>query len=89
LIWRVEIKETARKQIKSLDRQVQASIVKFLRERLAESSNPRQTGKALKGDMGDLWRYRVGDYRIICDIQDEVITVLVLCVRHRKEVYRR
>jgi mRNA interferase RelE/StbE len=89
LIWRVEINETARKQIKSLDRPVQSGILKFLRERVAESSDPRQTGKALRGDMGDLWRYRVGDYRIICDIHDDLVTVLVLRVRHRKEAYRR
>jgi mRNA interferase RelE/StbE len=89
LIRRVEINETARKQIKSLDRPVQSGILKFLRERVAESSDPRQTGKALRGDMGDLWRYRVGDYRIICDIHDDLVTVLVLRVRHRKEAYRR
>ena len=89
MIWRVEINDTARKQIKSLERQVQAGIVKFLRERVAGSGNPRQTGKALKGDMGDLWRYRVGDYRIICDIQDDVVTVLVIRVRHRRDAYRR
>lgn len=89
MTWRVEIKETARKEIKSLDRSVQTGIVKFLRERVAESDNPRRTGKALKGDLGDLWRYRFGDYRIICDIQDEIVTVLVLRVRHRREAYRR
>lgn len=89
MAWRVEIKETARKEIKKLDKQIQATIVRFLRERVAAVDDPRQSGKALKGDMGELWRYRVGDYRIICDIQDDIIAVLVLRVRHRKEVYRR
>jgi mRNA interferase RelE/StbE len=89
LAWRVEVSETARKDIRSLDRQVQTTIVKFLRERVAEPENPRHIGKALKGDKRDLWRYRVGDYRIICDIQDIVVIVLVLRVRHRKEAYRR
>lgn len=89
MAWRVEIKETARKEIKKLDKQIQATIVRFLRERVAAVDDPRQSGKALKGDMGELWRYRVGDYRIICDIQDDIVTVLVLRVRHRKEVYRR
>lgn len=89
MAWRVEIKETAHKDIKKLDKQIQATIVRFLRERVAAVPNPRQSGKALKGDMGELWRYRVGDYRIICDIQDDIVTVLVLRVRHRKEVYRR
>lgn len=89
MTWRVEINETARKQIKSLDRLIQAGIVKFLHERIAGSGNPRTFGKALKGDKGDLWRYRVGDYRIICDIRDGLVTVLVLRVRHRREAYRR
>ena len=89
LAWQVEIKDTARKEIKKLDKQIQAAIVRFLRERVAEVDDPRQNGKALKGDMGELWRYRVGDYRIICDIQDGIVTVLVLRVRHRKDVYRR
>ena len=89
MAWHVEIKETARKEIKKLDKQIQATIVRFLRERVAAVDDPRQNGKALKGDMGELWRYRVGDYRIICDIQDGIVTVLVLRVRHRKEVYRR
>jgi mRNA interferase RelE/StbE len=88
LAWRIEIKRTAQKEIERLDRKAQTAIVSFLRERVAGSEDPRQTGKALKGEMGDLWRYRVGDYRIICDIQDGIVTVLVLRVRHRREVYR-
>jgi mRNA interferase RelE/StbE len=88
LAWRIEIKRTAQKEIEKLDRTAQTAIVGFLRERVAGAEDPRQTGKALKGEMGDLWRYRVGDYRIICDIQDGVVPVLVLRVRHRKEVYR-
>jgi mRNA interferase RelE/StbE len=86
--WRVEIKQTAAKQIQKLDRQAQQSIVKFLRERLQGTGNPRQWGKPLHGDKGGLWRYRVADYRIICDIQDERITVLVVDVGHRKDIYR-
>jgi mRNA interferase RelE/StbE len=59
-----------------------------LRDRLQPAENPRQLGKPLQGDKGGLWRYRVGDYRLICEIQDERITVLVLRVGHRKDVYR-
>jgi mRNA interferase RelE/StbE len=55
---------------------------------VATLDDPRQTGKALKGPLGDLWRYRVGDYRIICDIQDRVLIVLVLQIGNRREVYR-
>ena len=86
--WRIEVTHTAEKQIQKLDRTAQKSIVQFLRERPQTEENPRQFGKPLHGDRGGLWRYRVGDYRLICDIQDERITVLVLRVGHRKDVYR-
>ncbi len=62
--------------------------MRFLRERIRLAENPRQWGKPLDGDKVGLWRYRVGDYRLICDIQDERITVLVIRVGHRKDVYR-
>jgi len=78
LAWRIEITRTAEKQIKKLDRAAQTSIVIFLRKRLEPSSDPRQWGKALQGEKRGLWRYRVGDYRLICDIQDERITILIL-----------
>jgi mRNA interferase RelE/StbE len=86
--WRVEISRTAEKQIQKLNRDAQEAIVRFLRERVLAAENPRQLGKPLHGDKGGLWRYRVGDYRLICDIQDERITVIVLRVGHRKDVYR-
>lgn len=86
--WRVEITRTAEKQIQKLNRAAQESIVRFLRERIRLAENPRQWGKPLDGDKVGLWRYRVGDYRLICDIQDERITVLVIRVGHRKDVYR-
>ena len=86
--WRIEIARTAEKQIRKLNRAAQESILQFLRERVLPAQNPRQWGKPLQGDKQGLWRYRVGDYRLICDIQDERITVLVLRVGHRKDVYR-
>jgi len=88
LVWTIEIARTAEKQIKKLKRDAQTSIVRFLRERLKPAGNPRQWGKPLHGDERGLWRYRIGDYRLVCDIQDEKITVLVLRVGHRKDVYR-
>jgi mRNA interferase RelE/StbE len=88
LAWRIEIKKTAEKDIACLDRRAQSAIVTFLREKVAQADNPRQIGKALKGEFKDLWRYRVGLYRIICYIQDNIVVVLVLKVRHRKEAYR-
>jgi mRNA interferase RelE/StbE len=88
LAWTIEITRTAEKQIKKLDRSAQGVILGFLRERVQPANNPRQWGKPLHGDKRGLWRYRVGDYRLICDIQDEKITVLLLAVGHRKDVYR-
>jgi mRNA interferase RelE/StbE len=88
LVRTIEIVRTAERQIKKLDGPDQKAILRFLRERLKSADNPRQWGKPLHGDRRGLWRYRVGDYRLICDIQDERITVLVLEVAHRKDVYR-
>jgi mRNA interferase RelE/StbE len=87
-IWRIEITRTATRQITKLDRQAQKSIQKFLRGRLSAADNPRQWGRALQGEKRGLWRYRVGDCRLICDIQDERITILVLELGHCKDAYR-
>jgi mRNA interferase RelE/StbE len=88
LAWKIEIARTAEKQIKKLDRVAQASIVGFLRKKVQPADDARQWGKALHGAKRGLWRYRVGDYRLVCDIQDEKIMVLVLEVGHRKDVHR-
>jgi len=88
LAWRVEIARTAQRQIAKLDRQGQAALVRYLRQRVQQAENPRQFGKAPRGEKKGLWRYRVGDYRIICDIQHSAKTVLVLALGHRKHVYR-
>ena len=87
-VWRIEVARTAEKQISKLGRPAQKAIQRFLRERLLAAENPRQWGKPLHGEKQSLWRYRVGDYRLICDIQDEKVVVLVLEVGHRKDVYR-
>lgn len=63
-------------------------IVSFLKERLAAAADPRALGKALRGPLRQYWRYRVGDYRLICDIQDQLVRVLVLDIDDRKDVYR-
>ena len=87
-IWRIEITRTATKQITKLDRRAKEAILQLLRERLSPAENPRQWGRALQGEKRGLWRYRVGDYRLICDFKNEEITVLVLELGHRKDVYR-
>jgi mRNA interferase RelE/StbE len=87
-VWTIEITRGAEKQIKKLDHTAQTFIVRFLRDRVQSAADPRKWGKPLHGDKGGLWRYRIGGYRLICDIQDKRITVLVLRVGHRKDVYR-
>lgn len=86
--WTIEYAETAKKQLRRLDKIAARRIVDFMDERVALNNDPRAIGKALKGSLGDLWRYRVGDYRVICDIQDKLLTVLVLQIGNRREVYR-
>jgi mRNA interferase RelE/StbE len=86
--WRIEISRTAERQIKKLDKVTQTAIVRFLRERVMPADNPRQWGKPLQGEKRGFWRYRVGDYRLICDIQDLRVVVIVLEVGHRKDIYR-
>jgi mRNA interferase RelE/StbE len=88
LAWTIEYAETAKKQLRKLDRVAARRIVDFMDERVAPNEDPRGMGKALKGPLGDLWRYRVGDSRVICVIQDRVLTVLVLQVGNRREIYR-
>ena len=87
--WKVRLSETTQKALKKLDKQTANRILDFLNDRIATSDDPRSLGKALVGSrFGHFWRYRGGDYRIICDIQDAELCVLVVEVGNRKEVYR-
>ena len=86
--WRIELSGDARKQLQKLGRSEARRIVQFLHQRIEPLDNPRLVGKALKGPFTELWRYRVGDYRLICELHDEVLVVLVLRVGHRSRVYR-
>lgn len=89
LAWIVKYTDSARKQLKKLDRQIAIRILDFMDERVLVGSNPRAIGKSLTGPkLGSYWRYRVGDHRIICDIQDEQLCVLVIEIGDRKEIYR-
>ncbi|WP_454751496.1 type II toxin-antitoxin system RelE family toxin [Cupriavidus necator] len=89
MAWRIEITQTAEKQLAKLDRPVARRIVTFLRERVAASADPRSLGEALKGsELGEYWKYRVGDWRLICQIEDARITVVVLRLGNRRNVYR-
>lgn len=88
LTWTIEYTATARTQLRKLDRQMARRIVDTMNERVAGLEDPRKLGKALTGPMGDLWCCRVGDCRVICDIQDDVLRVLVVRVGSRGKVYR-
>lgn len=83
----IEFSPLAEKQFLKLDKQIQRQIQKFVLQ-LKNLENPRSRGKALVGNLSHLWRYRVADYRLICDIQDEKILVTVLRIGHRKEIYK-
>ncbi len=88
MAWTVSFEPRALGELKKLDRSAQRRVVRFLEERIAGDHDPREFGKALTGDRVGLWRYRVGHYRIVCRIDDENLTVLVLRIAHRKDVYR-
>jgi mRNA interferase RelE/StbE len=89
MAWKINLAVAAQHDLDDLDSQVRRRILKFLYERLAKIENPRAIGHALTGSkLGNLWRYRVGDHRILCDIQDKKIVVPVLQIGHRREVYR-
>ena len=88
MAWEIDYTDTAREQLRKLGRQMARRIVDYMDERIAGSENLRNTGKALTGPLGGLWRYRVGDCRVICDIQDGLLRVLVVQLGNRSEVYR-
>jgi mRNA interferase RelE/StbE len=87
LAWRVEFDRDAARDLRKLDVPGQRRILRYLRERIATDEDPRRFGHALTGDLKGLWRYRVGDYRIVASIADERFVVLVVTVGHRREVY--
>lgn len=87
MTWSVEIDDRAAKELRSLDGKAQKEILKYLRERIVTKEDPRSFGKALGRELSGLWRYRVGDYRLICMIEGAVFVVIVVRIGHRKEVY--
>lgn len=87
MAWSVEFTKTAEKQLTKLDRTWQATILDYLEDEIAGCEDPRMRGKALVGPMKGLWRYRIGDYRILCDIRDDTLVILVVTIGHRKDIY--
>lgn len=88
MAWAIEFLPEAAKELTKLDRAVAARIVKTLEQRIAELDDPRSVASALVGDHAGYWRWRIGDYRVVARIEDKRITILVVRVAHRREVYR-
>ncbi|MBU1168168.1 MAG: type II toxin-antitoxin system RelE/ParE family toxin [Proteobacteria bacterium] len=88
MAWTIKYTDTALALLRKLDKQIARRIVDFMDQRVAVLDDPRTRGKALVGPLGGFWRYRVGDYRIICDIHDEALYILVVKIGNRRDVYR-
>ena len=88
MAWKVEFSEAADKDISQLDKPMQKRILTWLDKRLTNCTNPRLWGKQLTGCHGEKWRYRIGDYRVLSIIKDNIVTIEVVSIGHRKEVYK-
>jgi mRNA interferase RelE/StbE len=89
MAWTVEFLPEAARELRKLDRPVAARLLRFLEERVRRAEDPRSIGEPLRGErLGAYWKYRVGDYRLICSIQDQRIVVTVVRIGHRRDVYR-
>ena len=88
MTYRVEYAKTAVNQLKKMDRKIAAFIVSYIDEKLVNCVNPRLFGKALTGNLSEIWRYRVGDYRILAKIEDDRVIITIVEIGHRKEVYK-
>jgi mRNA interferase RelE/StbE len=86
-LWRVEFDRDAAKEFRKLDEPARRMIVRYLRERIARADDPRRFGKPLAGELAGLWRYRIGDHRLVAAFEDDRLVVLVLRVGHRRTVY--
>ncbi|MFI3216055.1 MAG: type II toxin-antitoxin system RelE/ParE family toxin [Methylococcales bacterium] len=86
--WSIEIKKKALNELSKISKNDRVKIGIFLNETLENLDNPRQYGKALEGKFKGLWRYRVGNYRIICDIRDNELVIIAVEIGHRSRVYK-
>ncbi len=89
MAWQIKFDDASKKDLAKLDKQIAKRITEFLRERVSVLDDPRSIGEALKGSkLGEFWKYRVGDYRIISTIEDGALRILVVKIGNRREVYR-
>ena len=87
MIWKIEFDSDVEKDLRKLGHTAQKKILTYLKNKLMLVSDPRTLGKPLSGELSGLWRYRVGDYRILAQIEDDALIILVIHVGHRKNVY--
>ncbi len=87
-MWKIVFTKIADKNLSKIEAKIADRIVKFLKTRVASLDDPRKVAKPMLGEFKDHWRYRVGDYRIICKISGETITIVVVKIGHRREIYR-
>ena len=89
MAWKVELSSLAQKNLAQLDQQIARRILSFLHERVAPLDDPRSIGEALKGSrLGEFWKYRVGDYRVVANIEDGELRILIIRIGNRRDVYR-
>jgi len=87
--WSIEVKKKALNALSKINLTDRVKIAQFLEQTLANLDNPRQYGKSLEGKFKGLWRYRVGNYRIICDIRDTEVLIIAVEIGHRSKVYKQ
>ena len=86
--YKVLFTDRSKKQLKKLNKNISFFIIAWIEKNISDCTNPRVFGKALLADKKGLWRYRIGDYRLICEIQDNNIIILILEIGHRKDIYK-
>jgi mRNA interferase RelE/StbE len=89
MAWKIEFERAAQRELDKLDKPVARRILKFLYQRVGKLDDPRKIGEKLQGTLSEFWKYRVGDYRLICSLENDRLVVLVLRIGHRREVYKR
>jgi mRNA interferase RelE/StbE len=88
MAWTIKYTKTFQKEVRKLDHPIQKKVKSFFDE-LETTENPRSKGKALTQNLSGLWRYRIDDFRIICEIQDDELVILTLRMGHRSKIYRK
>lgn len=87
MVWTINYSDQAFKSLRKMDKQNARRIVDFMDRRIAVLDDPRQSGKPLNGELGEFWRYRVGDFRVLCEIRDDELVILAAIIGHRREIY--